>query len=171
MIIKQLNIRGGSDYFYGDLKDFDPDSIKLGRNELANNVFIYHVSYAKKCPLRFYVGELDGHFTEKREEKEKREGWSNKYLNISSTDANHDVLINYAKVWKGISNKISEICNRLEGEYDKDLMKIAINSDDDLMWDKVINLHMLTITNRHVFKKGDKYRPQIFLTDCFYDDV
>ena len=147
MVIKQLNIRGDNCYFYNDLvnlKDFDPNLIELDRNELANDVFIYHVNYAGICPLRLYIRELGGYFTE-----EKREGWSNKYLNISLTDSN-DVLINYAKVWEVIGDRISEMCNGLEGEYSKDLMKIMVNS---------------------VFKKSNKYYPQIFLADCLYDDV
>ena len=181
MMIKQLNIGGGSDYFYSDLvnlKDFNPDLIKLSRNELANNAFIYHVSYDKKYPLRVYIEKLDGYTTE-----ETHKGWSNKYLNISSTDAN-GALINYAKVWKGINNKISEMYNDLEGEYDKDLIKITVNSDDDLLWDKVVKLHMLTITIRHVFKRGNKYYLRIFKmckmvvkeieiknrSYCFWDD-
>ena len=61
--------------------------------------------------------------------------------------------------------------NDLEGEYDKDLIKITVYSDDDLPWDKVVKLHMLTITIRHVFKRGNKYYLQIFLTDCFYDNA
>ena len=77
MVIKQLNIRGDNCYFYNDLvnlKDFDPNLIELDRNELANDVFIYHVNYAGICPFRLYIRELGGYFTE-----EKCEGWSNKY--------------------------------------------------------------------------------------------
>ena len=47
------------------------------------------------------------------------------------------------------------MCNGLEGEYDKDLMKITVNSDDHLPLNKVMKLHVLTFTIRHVFKKGD----------------
>ena len=103
MMIKQLNIRGGSDYFYSDLvnlKDFNPDLIELSRNELANNAFLYHVSYDKKYPLRLYIEKLGGYTTE-----ETCKGWSNKYLNISSTDAN-DALINIQKFGKVLTIKL-----------------------------------------------------------------
>ena len=169
MVIKQLNIRSDNCYFYNDLvnlKDFDPSFIKLEESETANNIFIYHVNYAGKHLLRLYIRGLDGYFTE-----EKREGWSNKYLNITLTDSNDCVSINYANVWKVIRDDINKINNGVEGEYGKDLMKINVNSDDDLPLNKVMKFHVLTFVVRYVFKKGNEYRPHIFLTDCLYDNV
>ena len=149
-----------------NLKYFDPNLIKLSRSETANSVFIYHVGYFKKRPPRLYIKELEGYFTE-----EKHEGWSSKYLNISLGDNNEGILIDYAKFWKGIGDKISEKCNTIEGEYGSDLMKIKINSDDNLPLGKVIKFSVLVFTIRHVFKKGNKYYPRIFLADCLYDNV
>ena len=77
MVLKQLNIRGDNQYLYKDwvnLKYFDPNLIELKRYELANNDFIYHVSYSKKHPLFLYIKELDGYITE-----DKCVGWSIKY--------------------------------------------------------------------------------------------
>ena len=47
-------------------------------------------------------------------------------------------------------------------------MKIKFNSDDDLPLNKILNLHMLTITVRSVFAEGGKYYPQVFLDECLY---
>ena len=91
-------------------------------------------------------------------------------MHITLTDSNK-VLIDYARVWKVVKDKIDEMCNGLEGEYSNDLMKVEINSDDYLLVNKVIKFHVLIFTIRHVFKKGNKYCPQIFLADCLYDDV
>ena len=170
MTLKPLNIRGDNCYSCNDLvnlKNFDPSMIKLERSESVNGVFIYHVNYSGKHPLRLCIKELDGYFTE-----EKHEGWSNKYLNIALI-GNNDVLMNYAKVWKTIGDKISDMCNGLEGEYEyyKDLMKITVNTDNDLPLNKVIKFHVLVFNIRHVFKNSNKCSPHIFLADCLYDNV
>ena len=112
-----------------------------------------------------YIRELDGYFTE-----EKYEGWSDKFLNIVLIN-NDSVLVNYAKVWNAIRDKINEMCNGLEGENYNDLMKIKVNSDDNLPLDKVIKFHVLVFNIRHVLKKGNKFYPRIFLADCLYDNV
>ena len=56
-------------------------------------------------------------------------------------------------------------------EYDKDYMKIKIDSDDNLPLYKVLKFHALTIIIRSVFERDGKYYPQIFLDECLCDDV
>ena len=48
-------------------------------------------------------------------------------------------------------------------------MKIKFISDDDLPLNKILNLHMLTITDRSVFEEDGKYYQQIFLDECLYE--
>ena len=48
-------------------------------------------------------------------------------------------------------------------------MEIKFNSDDDLILNKTLKLHMLTIIVRSVFEEDDKYYPQIFLDECLYE--
>ena len=55
------------------------------------------------------------------------------------------------------------------GEYEKDYKKIKFNSDDDLSLNKILKLHMLTITVRSVFEEDGKYYPQVFLDECLYE--
>ena len=73
------------------------------------------------------IKELDGFIDEKN---------GNKYLNITLTDINNDVLINYAEVWSGIKDQIKKINNDSVSEYDKDYMKIKFDSDDNLPLNK-----------------------------------
>ena len=54
-------------------------------------------------------------------------------------------------------------------EYGRDYMKIKFNSDDDLLLNKILKLHMLTIIVRTVFEEDGKYYPQIFLDECLYE--
>ena len=108
------------------------------------------------------IKKLDGLIDEKE---------GNKYLNITLTDSNNDVLLKYAEVLSGIKDQIKKINNDSVGEYDKDYMKIKFDSDDNLPLNKVLKSHVLTIIIRNVFEKDGKYYPQIFLDDCLYDEV
>ena len=69
------------------------------------DISIYYIGYVTKRieyninrvnPLYLLIDELDGFI-------EGKEG--NKYLNISLTHNNNDVLIKYAEVWSGIKLK------------------------------------------------------------------
>ena len=44
-------------------------------------------------------------------------------------------------------------------------MKIKFNSDDNMSLNKMLKLHMLTVS---VFEEDDKYYPQVFLDECLY---
>ena len=51
MVIKQLNIRNRTYYFYKDiinLKDFDPSLLKLDKKESLLNIDIYFIGYITK---------------------------------------------------------------------------------------------------------------------------
>ena len=62
-------------------------------------------------PLYLFISELDGFINEKS---------GSKYLNITLTDSNNDVLIKYGDAWNGIKNQIKKINDDSVVEYDKD---------------------------------------------------
>ena len=41
-------------------------------------------------------------------------------------------------------------------------MKIIFNLDDDLLLNKMLELHSVIIVIRSVFNEGNKYHPQVF---------
>ena len=98
---KQMKIKNRTYYFYDDLiniKNFDPKSF--------NDISMYYIGYVTKepvykinivYPLYLLVDEIDG-FVEEKE--------GSKYLNISLTDGNSEVLKKYAEVWSGIKDQI-----------------------------------------------------------------
>ena len=98
---------------------------------------------------------------------EEKEG--NKYLNITFTDNNGEVLKTYKEVLSGIKSCIEKINNNKSGEYEKDYMKIKFNSDDKLPLNKQLKLFSVTIVIRSVFEDDDKYYLQSFLDDCLYE--
>ena len=51
MVIKQLNIKNRTYYFYDDiinLKDFDPNLLKLDKKESLLDIDIYYIDYVTK---------------------------------------------------------------------------------------------------------------------------
>ena len=154
MVIKQLNIKNRTHYFYNDLislKDFNPNLLKLYKKP-SMDISIYYIGYVTKTPeynidsvnpLYFLISELDGFIEEKE---------GSKYLNITLTDSNNDVLIKYAEVWRRIKDQIKKINNGSVGEYGKDYMKIKFDSDDTLPLNKILKFHVLTIIIRNIFE-------------------
>ena len=89
----------------------------------------------------------------------------NKYLIFDSTDGNKELLKKYNHVFNGIRDEIKTINGSKENDYEKDYMKIAFNSDDNLPLNKPLKFHLMTITIRSVFEEDGKIYPQVFLDD------
>ena len=92
-----------------------------------------------------------------------------KYLNVSVTERNKEVLRKYLEVWNGIKDCIEKINDSEVGKYGKDYMKIKFNSDDNIPLHKQLNFPTITIIVRNTFEKDGKYYPQIFLDKCLYE--
>ena len=172
-VVKQINIKNRSHYFYNDMiniKNFDPILSKIDRKS-CKNIGIYNTGYItiKKIddyeniysvnPLYLIIAHANGYIEEKG---------VNKYLVFDSTDENKELLKKYNDVFNGIRDKIKEI-NSNECDYEKDYMKIKFNSDDDLPLNKSLKFHLMTITIRSVFEEDGKLYPQVFLDDTLYE--
>ena len=132
------------------------------------DISIYYIGYVTKKPkynidsinpLYLLINELNG-FVEEKE--------GSKYLNISLTYNNNDILVKYAEVWRGIKDQIKKI-NVSVGEYGKDYMKIKFDSNDNLPLNKILKFRVLTNFIKNIFEKDGKCYPQIFLDDCLYE--
>ena len=138
------------------------------------NIDIYYIGYItiKKIddcenihsvnPLYLLVNHASGYIEEKN---------GNKYLIFDSVDENKEVLKKYADVWDGIKNKIKAINGGKENDYRKDYMKIKFNSDNDLLLNKPLKFHLITIIIKSVSEEGGKFCPQLFLDDPLYELV
>ena len=171
MVLKQLNIKNRTYYFYNDLinlKKFNSSLLELDKKSVID-INIYYIGYLTKKPeynidsvnpLYFNIRELDGFIDENN---------GNKYLNTTLTDTNNYVLIKFAEVWSGIKDQIKKINNDSVVECDKDYMKIKFDSDDNLLLNKVLKFYALTFIISSVFERDGKYYPQIFLDDALID--
>ena len=116
-----------------------------------------HIKINSVNPLYLIIGEVDGYIEENN---------GNKYLTFASTDKNQKVVEKYTKLWDEIKYHIQTINADNSGEYEKDYMKIKLNSDDNLPLNKMLKFRMLTIIVRSFFEEDGKYYPQIFLGEC-----
>ena len=64
---------------------------------------------------------------------------------------------------------IKTIDGEKEIDYGQNLMKIKIDTDDELPLNKLINFQTITVTIRSVFEEDGKYYPQIFLDKYLYE--
>ena len=176
MVTKQLVLKNRWYYFFNDLiflKDFDPKMLKLVKNDCGDR-YLYHINYITKKPklnidsvnpLYLIIPEVIVYI-------EEYEGC--KYLNFASTEVNNDVLSTYASVWNEILEQIKKI-NGSVGEFGRDYGKIKVGvvgfSDNvDLPLDRLIKLNAMTISNRLLVEKDDKYYPEVYLEECLYDN-
>ena len=153
--IKEINIKNRTYYFFDDMiniREFDSSQLKIGKKSYKN-IGIYHVRYITMKDsdhvkinsvnqLYFIIGEVDGYI----ECSSTEENNGNKYLTFTSTDKNKKLPI----------------------EYEKDYIKIKLNSDDNLPLNTILKFHMLTVIARSIFEDG-KYYPQVFLDECLYE--
>ena len=108
-------------------------------------------------PLYLIINEVDEYIKEKN---------GNKYLALVLTDINKEVLTKYTKLWDGIENEMETINGSKPSEYEKDFMKIKLDSDDSLPLNKTPKLHNMSIIVLPVFEEDGKYYPQVFLEEC-----
>ena len=164
--VKQINIKNRTCYFYNhmiNLNNFEPNLLKIDRKSYKH-ISIYNTGYItiKKIddyeniysvnPLYLRVNHSKGDIEEKNE---------NKYLIFDSTDENKELLKKYLDVWNGIKNKIEAISNR-ECDFEKDYVLIKFNSDDDLLLNKPLKFHMMTIIIRSVYEEDGELFRQVF---------
>ena len=172
--IKQISIKNRTYYFYNDqinFKDFDAKLLKIDKKDY-NEIEIYYIAYVtvKKndsCkninsvnPLYLMIDEMIDHFEEKNE---------NKYLVLDDVNENKEVSKKYQEVWKGVKKEIETNNGGEKMEYEKGYMKIRFTSNDDLLLNKPIKLHLLAIVIRCAISEDGKFYPQLFLDYALYE--
>ena len=98
----------------------------------------------------------------------------NKYLIFNSAYKNKEVLKKYTKLWNGIKYEIQTINESKEGErssaeYDKDFMKIKLDTYDSLPLNKTLKLHNMMTVIRSVIEEDSSSYPHIYLDECLHE--
>ena len=86
-----------------------------------------------------------------------------------STDENKELSKKYNDIFNGIKDEIKAINGDKENDYEKNYMKIKFNSDDDLLLNKSLKFHLMTVNIRSVFEEDGKLYPQFFLDDSLFE--
>ena len=111
----------------------------IDRTTLDHDFIIYYVKYLKNSNkfdnLYLVFNDLEAMFEKKGE---------NKYLMFCSTEKNKSMLKNYLDVFDEIAKQI-EIMTNDNMQYSKDILKIKFKTDDDLPFNKIINVPMCVI--------------------------
>ena len=168
--VKQIESKNRTYYFYNDiidLKSFKSDLLKIDKKSYKD-IGIYNIGYItiKKngdCKNIYSVNPLYLRITHANRYIEEIN--ENKYLIFDSIDENKELLKKYNDVFNGIRNKIKKISGD-ECDYEKDYMKIKFNSDDDLLLNKQLKFHNMTIS---VFEEDGKLYAQVSLDDTLYE--
>ena len=153
-----------------NIKDFDPNFLKMYKNSYKN-IDIYYIVYItvkdsdyvkikSVNPLYLIISEVDGYMKEKN---------GSKYSVFDSANENNELLKNYNELQDGIKIETETINSGKTNEFDKDFMKIKFNSDDNLPLNKTLKLHNMTIVTRSVFEEHGKFYPQVYLEEWFYE--
>ena len=167
-----MDIKNRTHYFYNDMiniKSFESKLLKIDKKSYKY-ISIYNIGYItiKKvgdCEniysaniLYLIIAHASGYIEEKD---------VNKYLIFHSTDENKELLKN-TMIWNGIRDKIKEVSSG-KCDYEKDYMKIKLNSDECLPLNKPLKFRNMSITIRSVFEEDGKLYLQVFLHDTLYE--
>ena len=155
-----------------NIKNFDPSLLEI--NKLSfRGVFSVNIYYIKYITMKSFdhvnihnedflyliFNNVDGYIKEKN---------GIKCLVLASRDENKEALKKYTKLWNETKNQIETINGRGPIKYSKDFMKLRLESDDDLLLDKALNI-LNIIVALSVFEKDGKYYPQAYLHEWLYE--
>ena len=87
---------------------------------------------------------------------------SDKYLIVTSSVRNKNIISVIDMVWASIKDKINP--NIKIKDYDR----FRFNSDIDLPLNAIIGFRSIVINISCVIEKGDEYYPKIYLDECSY---
>ena len=176
---KQIRLKKRTYYFYKDIINIEePGSnlLKIDKNSYKD-IDIYYIGYItnKKVddceniycaiPLYLIIDKVDEHI-ECNSIKEKN---GSKYLVFDSTDKNKEALKKYKETLDGIKNEVETINGSKKGEYDKDFMKIKLNTDDNLPLSNPLKLHLLTVIVRSLLEDDNDFYLELYLEDFLYE--
>ena len=170
MDIKSLEMKTKTNYNWDDIvhiNGFDVNSSEIIKRESRIGANIYYIGYVLNPnydystinPLYFVINRLIGYI-------EEIKGSRDKYLVVSMSVRNKDIISVFDTVWGSIENKIEDKINpNLKIKcYDK----FRFNSDIDLPLDTLIEFRSLVINVSCVIEKDNEYYPEIYLNECLY---
>ena len=167
LVIKELNITNTPKFIFDSMINIKKLNTNLVGLEKILRFPDGAVSY-DIYPTHIVFNNVDIYFECVNDEK---------YLVFALIGKNLDILENYKKLW----DKIKMDIKKLEGivgnlYFEKDIMKVKFDTDDDLMFNKIINVPMCAcaIVVKAVYEHDNKFYPRKYLHsryfNCFNDE-
>ena len=165
LVIKELNITNTPKFIFDstiNVKKLNANLVGLEKILVFPDGAVSYDIY----PTHIAFNNVDIYFECVNEEK---------YLDFALNDNNLDILENYKKHW----DKIKMDIKKLEGivgniYFEKDIMKVNLDTDDDFVFNKIINAPMCSIVVKDVYEHDNKFYPRIYLHshyfNCFNDE-
>ena len=162
--IRLLEIKTKTTYDWDDIfyiNDFDVNSLEIIKRESKIGANIYHIGcafnpdYNAIKPLHFLIDRLIDYI-------EEIEGSSDKYLIVTSSVRNKNIISVIDMVWASIKDKINPDIKI------KDYDKFRFNSNIDLPLNTIIEFRSLVINISCVIEKDNEYYPEIYLHESSY---
>ena len=140
-IVKDISMKSHIYYFFDDIiniKEFDPNNIKLDENSYKN-ILIYYIAYVtikdskyvkinSVNPLYLMFNKMNGYFEEIN---------GNNYLTLFATNDSKDRIKNYEELWIKITDLITLVTKKAD-DYNEKFIKIKLDSDDTSPLNKTI---------------------------------
>ena len=153
-VVKDISMKSHIYYFFDDIiniKEFDPNNIKLDENSYKN-ILIYYIGYVtikdskyvkinSVNPLYLMFNKMNGYFEEIN---------GNKYLTVVAANDSKDRIKNYEELWIKITDLIMLVTKKAD-DYDEKFIKIKLDSDDILSLNKMIKISVMVIVVRAIF--------------------
>ena len=137
---------------YKDIGIYNIGYITIKKIGDCENIYTVNPLYLRITHANGYIEEIN----------------ENKYLIFYFIDEIKELLKKHNDDFNGIMGKIQRLSND-ECDYEKDYVKINLNSDDNLPLNKPLKFHLMTIIIRSVFEEDGKLYPQVFLDDSLYE--
>ena len=165
LVIKELNITNTPKFIFDSMinvKKLNTNLVGLGQILVFPDGVVSYDIY----PIHIVFNNVDIYFECVNEEN---------YLVFALIDKNLDILENYKNIWDKIKMDIKKLKGIVENIYfEKDIMKVKFDTDDDLVFNKIINAPICTIVVKAVYEDDNKFYPQIYLHsfyfNCFNDE-
>ena len=163
---RELSIKNRPEYIFDSMtsiKRLDTNLVRVNQLSFINyDALDYEIEYSKDCnnayPLYLIFNDADVYFSCVDGEK---------CLVFVSTGRNEEVLKNYKKLWVEVKEEIRTIKGGIEPfKYEKDYMRIRLESDNGLPLNRVLNIPAYIIIVRSLFEDDGKFYPQVYLNNC-----
>ena len=136
--------------------EFNSERLSI-RKAGSGEACIYYIDCGKD-PFYLVINDLTGYFEENDD---------NKYLTMIFTSKSQKTM--YTRIWEEIKKVINEV-DEFSND-DKNYNVISFDTDDISSLNSIINIRSLSIIIKSVFKDNNKFYPEIYLTDCRYNNV